>query len=97
VAHPRKRVSVSPAELFRILDEEFARVRPNGCSTCRVPLPFRVARADAVAANWMVGRAQDCPYRCGACITAVVHRLWARYDLEEPLMSHAHDEGRRLH
>lgn len=97
MARRKKRKAVSPAELFALLDELFERERPAGCEGCRVPLPYRVARPDAVSANWKVGPAAECPHRCQSRIAEIVARLWAEYDLEEPLLHHRHDEGRRLH
>ena len=97
MARRKKRKSVSPAELVAILDDAFERERPAGCESCRIPLPYRVSRADAVSANWQVGPAPHCPHRCEARIAQIVSRLWTEYDLEEPLMHHRHDEGRRLH
>ncbi|HSJ98305.1 MAG TPA: hypothetical protein VLC53_14610 [Myxococcota bacterium] len=83
--------------MLAILQEAFERERPRDCRDCRMPLPFRVERPEAAAANWEVGSARQ---RCGhsrARIAAIVARLWAQYDLEEPLVAHGDDEGRRLH
>ena len=97
MARRKKRRSVSPAELFAILADAFDRERPDGCESCQIPLPYRIARPDAVSANWEIGPAPDCPHRCRARIAEIVTRLWSEYDLEEPMMHHRHDEGRRLH
>jgi hypothetical protein len=97
MARRKKRRSVSPAELFAILADAFDRERPDGCESCQIPLPYRIARPDAASANWEIGPAADCAHRCRARIAEIVTRLWSEYDLEEPMMHHRHDEGRRLH
>lgn len=97
MARRRKRKSISPAELFAILDEAFERERPPACESCRIPLPYRIPRTDAAAANWELGPASRCDHRCAACIAGIVARLGEQYDLEEPMIHHRHDEGRRLH
>ena len=48
MARRKKRRSVSPAELFAILADAFDRERPDGCESCQIPLPYRIARPDAV-------------------------------------------------
>src|SRR5690606_8353577 len=68
MARHRKRKSISPAELFAILDEAFERERPPACESCRIPLPYRIPRTDAAAANWELGPASRCDHRCAACI-----------------------------
>lgn len=97
MARRTQRTAVSPAELFALLSDAFERERPVGCARCRVPLPYRISRHDARLANWEIGRAAQCPHRCEARIAEIVSRLGDEYDLEEPLFSHRHDEGRRLH
>lgn len=76
------RTTLTAHQLYAILDREFKTLRPRGCATCRVPLPYYRSPPDDVSANWNVGTPPDCPARCQVVIVELVMRLWTKYDME---------------
>jgi ribosomal protein S7 len=92
-----RRAAVTPSELYAILDREFRKARKTGCATCKMPLPYRITRANAEAANWLIGTPDQCPNGCHTMIAELAVRLMAKYDLEGPGMHAQDDQGRRLH
>ncbi len=80
------RTTISAAQLYAILDAEWRKVRPRGCSTCRVPLPYWRAPPDDVSANWAIGTPIECPRGCHTVIAELLARLWTKYDIERQLV-----------
>lgn len=80
------RTTISPAQLYAILDREFKKLRPVACGRCRVPLPYWRAPPDDVSANWHIGQPQECPHGCNTIIAELLARLWTRYDIEQQLV-----------
>ena len=76
------RTTISGLQLYSLLDREFTTLRPKGCRTCRMPLPFYRAPPDDVSANWSVGTPSNCTFGCHLVIAELVARMWTRYDLE---------------
>jgi hypothetical protein len=78
------RKSITPGRLYALMNAEFRRTRPKGC-TCNMPLPFLVSQDDADRSNWTVG---TIPPVCGECreaAGAVAERLSAEYDVYDPM------------
>ena len=92
-----RRSKVTPSELYAILDREFKKERSAGCTTCKMPLPYRITRVNAEASNWLIGTPDRCPQGCHTVIAELAVRLMAKYDLEGPGMHAQDDQGRRLH
>ena len=74
---------ISPGGLFRMLGSAFDERRPAECSTCRVPLPYAVPRADDGSANWRLETPRECPHNCAAVLAELVANLAARYDMSD--------------
>lgn len=92
-----RRTAVSPSRLYAILDGEFRRLRPAQCKTCKMPLPYRIARANPEASNWLIGAPDHCVHGCHGLIAELAVKLMAEYDLEGPGINVKDDQGRRLH
>jgi len=75
------RPSITPGRLYSQLRAQFDLLRPAGCSRCRMPLPYMVARPDDVSANWRIGTPAPCPLGCDAVIAEIVAKMWTRYDV----------------
>jgi hypothetical protein len=81
----KPRTTISPAQLYAILDREFRKRRPNKCAKCRIPLPYWRAPPDEVSANWHIGTPSECPDGCDRVIAELLTELWTRYDIEKGL------------
>ena len=77
------REPLSPGQLYARLNDEWQRLRPNGCERCRMPLPVRVPRLIRDSANWRIGAAPWCPQRCDSVIAEIAGRLGPLHDLAE--------------
>jgi hypothetical protein len=80
------RTTITPAQLYAVLDREFSQLRPAACSKCRAPLPYWRQPPDDVSANWHIGQPSDCPHGCHLVIAELLARLWTRYDIEPGLV-----------
>jgi len=76
------RTTVTAAQLYALLDAEFRRLRPSGCRSCRVPLPYWREPPDEVSANWHIGTPAQCPNGCHLVIAELLARMWTQYDVE---------------
>ena len=92
-----RRTRVTPSELYAILDREFKQLRSTTCKSCKMPLPYRITRANSEAANWLIGTPDQCKQGCHNIIAEIAVRLMAKYDLEGPGLHARDDQGRRLH
>ena len=92
-----RRTAVTPSELYSILDREFKAARSTACKTCKMPLPYRITRANAEASNWLIGTPDQCAHGCHNVIAEIAVKLMASYDLEGPGLHAQDDQGRRLH
>ena len=79
------RTTISPAQLYAILDTEWKKLRPKTCTTCRIPLPYWRTPPDDVSANWAIGTPTNCPEGCHMVIAELLTRLWTKYDIEKQL------------
>ena len=77
------RTKVTAGQLYALLSADFAAKRPVGCDECRMPLPFRIARPDAVSANWRLGTPHQCPHKCHVLMMEIAATFWPRFELEE--------------
>ena len=77
------RATISALQLYAILDSEFNKLRPRGCRTCRVPLPYWRQAPDEVSANWNIAQPRECAGGCHLVIAELLARLWTRYDIEK--------------
>ena len=80
-----ERSTISAAQLYAILDREFKKLRPAGCTRCHVPLPYWRRPPDDVSANWHIGQPTECPHGCHVVVAELLARLWTRYDIEQQL------------
>ena len=80
---PVSRTTISPAQLYAILDREFKLLKPMQCTKCYVPLPYWRQPPDDVSANWHIGTPTDCPHGCKVVIAELLAKLWTRYDIEK--------------
>ena len=78
--HDRRILPV--AQLYAILDREFKRLRPAGCTTCAVPLPYWRKPPDDVSANWFIGTPTECDHGCHLLVAELLARLWTQYDID---------------
>jgi len=76
------RDTISPPQLYAILDREFKRLRPAACTECAVPLPYWQRPPDDVSANWFIGTPRVCQHGCHLVIAELLTRLWTKYDLD---------------
>jgi hypothetical protein len=81
------RTFLTPGRLYARLSAEFRMLRPGSCSSCSVPLPFVVDRADPDSANWELGEVPPVCDDCRATIDEVVSRALAYYDIYDPTAS----------
>jgi hypothetical protein len=75
------RTVISQGQLYRLLNDAWRVERPPGCAKCMMPMPMIMRRPDDVSANWRIGAAPWCAYRCDAVIAEISSRLWPLYDL----------------
>ncbi len=80
------RTTLSPAQLYAILDREFKKLRPMQCTQCHVPLPYWRQPPDDVSANWHIGTPTECQHGCHVVIAELLAKLWTRYDIEKGLV-----------
>ena len=76
------RTTITAAQLYAILDREFASLRPSACASCRMPLPYWRRPPDDVSANWNIAQPKECPHGCHLVIAELLTRLWTRYDIQ---------------
>jgi hypothetical protein len=79
-----ERKALTPGKLYARLSAEFRKLRPAGCESCAMPMPYLVHRSGADA-NWAV---EDEVAACSACTLIagkVVERLARQYDLWDPI------------
>ena len=79
------RTTISPAQLYAILDAEWKKIRPRACNSCKMPLPYWRTPPDEVSANWAIGTPTHCPHGCHMIIAELLTRLWTKYDIEKQL------------
>ena len=79
------RTTVSPAQLYAILDREFKKIRPPECQRCHIPLPYWREPPDDVSANWHIGTPTECPNGCHIVVAELLAKLWTQYDIEKGL------------
>jgi hypothetical protein len=75
------REALSSGQLYALLMQEFRKASDGRCATCQVPLPVFRHPADDFTANWHIGQAKHCPFRCHLVLAEVQANLWTRYDL----------------
>ena len=75
------RKTLTSAQLYAVLDQEFKKLRPKACNRCRTPLPFHRRPPDEVSANWDIGTPTQCPEGCHLVIAELLAKLWSRYEL----------------
>ena len=69
------RTSISPGRLYSLLNGELrVAQRTNGCTSCRMPLPFLIERPDDVSANWRIGTPHPCTLGCDVAQGYLVSR-----------------------
>ena len=77
------RTTITSAQLYAILDREFAALRPTACKSCRVPVPYWRQAPDDVSANWHIAQPRQCTHGCHLVIAEMLARMWTRYDIEK--------------
>lgn len=77
------RTTLSPAQLYAVLDREFRSLRPSACASCRAPVPYWRQPPDDVSANWHIAQPVACAHGCHLVIGEMLARLWSRYDIEK--------------
>jgi hypothetical protein len=76
-------VCVSPGALYRLLREEFERVRPRTCNACKVPVPLPTPRTDANGPNWALSEVRPCEVGCDITIASIFRQVAQRYRMVE--------------
>ena len=80
-----KRMLITPGRLYARLSAELVKVRPAGCESCAMPLPYLVHRAGAKSANWAVDDEVAACSGCTLIAGTIVRRLSRHYDLWDPV------------
>lgn len=75
------REAISSGQLYALLMQEFRKASDGRCATCQVPLPVFRRPPDDFTANWHIGQAKHCPFKCHLVLAEVQTNLWTRYDL----------------
>ena len=75
------REAISSGRLYGLLMREFEKAGGGDCRTCQVPLPVFREPADEFTANWHIGQAKHCPFKCHLLLAEIQAKLWTRYDL----------------
>ena len=78
-----KRTSLTPADLFVLLDREYRRRRPSECTDCYVPLPYRTD-GDRAGPNWEIAIPRDCTNGCAQLLESLVDEFRTLYSLKIP-------------
>ena len=73
--------SVSSTELFRIVDEEFSRLRPAACVKCLTPKPVR--KLPPMGSNWQLSASRPCLLGCRGVLQQIEERLRREFRLED--------------
>lgn len=73
--------TVTSAELFRIVDREFARLRPHACASCQTPRPVR--KVPPIGANWQLSAAKPCLLGCRSVLQQIEERLRREFRMED--------------
>lgn len=71
---------LNSTDLWVLLDREFRRRRPRECTSCFVPLPFRVDARDG-APNWEVDIPRGCGRLCELVLEDLVAQLQGQHEL----------------
>lgn len=76
-----QRTTLTPSDLYVLLEREFRRRRAPGCRSCFVQLPYRVDARDDEA-NWGIATPPECGNGCESLFTEIVDEFRAQYDLK---------------
>ena len=74
-----RKMDVTAADLFVLLDREFRRRKSRDCAGCLVQLPYRVRGAE-----WEVVAPASCARGCDAVFEEVVREFQRLYALKHP-------------
>jgi len=81
---------ISATELYTLVNEEFARLRPAACSTCKAPAPIR--KFPPMGSNWQLAAARACPHGCRDVLREIESRLESQYRLKAPWSNQGNHE-----
>jgi hypothetical protein len=79
-----KKVAVTAADLFVLLDREFRRRRPRDCTGCFMQLPYSVDPRAPSDPDWEMLLPAECGNGCVDVAEEIVGELQALYDLKPP-------------
>jgi hypothetical protein len=77
-------VMLTPGALYRELQAEFCRLRPESCMSCRVPLPVRLEDHAEGDCNWRLEMVSTCDDGCDATITGIAAEAATRFRMAGP-------------
>ncbi|MEO5676520.1 MAG: hypothetical protein ABIQ84_03155 [Usitatibacter sp.] len=74
--------TLTAAEAKELLEREFARLKPAGCSSCKVPIPFWGPAVVTGTGYWYLRVLPDCPDHCGRVISTIWADITTEYQIE---------------
>jgi hypothetical protein len=82
VCTPTKRQSKTPGTLYRILSDEFERLRPSECS-CKMPIVFEAEDHGPDEPNWTVETLWCGSHECRRALAEVIARNASLFELKK--------------
>ena len=76
---------ISVQDLHDLMVAEFAKVRPAGCGTCVVPMPFWGPSAGSGSVYWYMEPGPNCPHGCRQLIA----QIWAKASTDHQIITPA--------
>jgi hypothetical protein len=70
------------ADAAKLLEREFARLKPSDCKTCKAPVPFWGPGVRTGTGYWYLKMMPPCKYQCGRLISKVWADITAEYEIE---------------
>ncbi len=73
---------LSAAEAKELLEQEFARLKPGACTSCKVPIPFWGPAVVSGTGYWYLKMIPPCAHQCGRVISTIWAEITTEYQIE---------------
>jgi hypothetical protein len=70
------------AEVAKLLEREFARLKPTECKTCKPPMPFWGPGVRTGTGYWYLKMMPACEFQCGRVISKLWADITSEYEIE---------------
>ena len=73
---------IRSADAAKLLDREFARLKPAECKACKAPVPFWGPGVHTGTGYWYLKMPPPCKHECGRVISKVWADITDEYEIE---------------